>query len=349
MANAMEIDSEGGAFKKLHQLLNEKFLPYHKGETFTADAIWYYFNFHKRKYPTESGYTAAQLREELDKVLYYKTRVKKSPDLEKNGGKYRIIEREFNIVKPNIGRSARFGMKWPYGVDDKSVFSFTETAVVAEGDVMGLGGEGNRGKSVFARALAIENCDDHPVTLVMSENVHMLDENLARVNWKNIFTEDGNWKFEVIEEKKEEKYLDIIRERKDNLVIIDWLNASKDTWLIDQFYKDASERIDKGVVFVIQQKRSYKDYAVGGEAARDYCSVFLLLKKEQLLVDKVKVYDFFDPNDKLYRFNIAGQGSRFTNIAEIYDCPQCKGKRFYQGTQCGRCYGKGYLDVLEPE
>ncbi len=124
---------------------------------------------------------------------------------------------------------------------------------------------------------------------------------------------------------------------------------TKDAYRVSDFYLDLSAVMGDGVAFTIQQKRSYKDYVVGDEAALDFCSVFLLLQRGKIRVAKVKVPGYYDPNEKLYRFSIVDNGSRFSNIAEIYDCPQCKGKKIYQGTQCGRCYGKGYLDVLEPE
>lgn len=287
-------------------------------------------------------------RDAIGQVLYKWSHELKTPILEQNGKKYWVIEHEFKVVKPNATQNKRFDLKWPYGIDDKSKFSFTETAVVTQGDVMGLGGEGNRGKSLFALNLAIENCDEHKVTLILSENVNRLDERLSHVDWREILTDTkDNWKFEVIEEKREEKFLDIVRARKDNLIILDWLDASKDAYLIGQFYLAASERLDTGVFMAIQQKRSYKDYVVGGEAAMDYCSMFLLLKKGKITVAKAKVYDYFDPNDKIYKFDIIKGGSRFSNIFEIYDCPQCKGKKYHQGEKCGKCLGTGYLEVLD--
>lgn len=299
--------------------------------------------------PYKNGSRPQDFRDAVGQVLYNWSHNMVDPVLEQNGKRYWVIEREFKVVKPNMAQSKRFNLHWPRGVDDKTAFSFAETVVVTQGDVIGLGGEGNRGKSTFALNMAIENCEEHNVTLIMSENVHRLDERLSYVDWKNIFTEDGNWKFEVIEEKREERFLDIARSRKNNLVILDWLDASKDSYLIGQFYRAFSERLDKGIGMVIQQKRSYKDWAVGGEAARDYSSIFLLLQEGKLVVDKAKVYDYFDPNAKMYRFDIAKNGSRFANIAEVSDCPQCKGRKHYQGTKCGRCYGKGYISLAESD
>lgn len=343
----MDIDIEGGAFKKIHQLINEKYLPYHKGESFTADKIWYYFNFHKRTYPTESGYTAAQIREELDKVLYYKTKTKTKPDLVKSGNEYRVINREFKIVKPGQ-TSSRFDLRWPVGADG-STFRFDESIIITKGDVMGLGGEGNKGKSVFALDLVVANMDIHKVTLVLSENVQRLDERLSHFTWADIHKPDGDWKFEVIEARGMDEFIDIARDRRDNLIVFDWLNVTKDAYRVSEFYLELSAVLGDGVALAIQQKRSYKDWVVGGEAALDFCSVFLLLQAGKIRVAKVKVPGYYDPNEKLYRFSIVDNGSRFSGIAEIYDCPQCHGKKIYQGTQCGRCYGNGYLDVLDPD
>ncbi|KKK55525.1 hypothetical protein LCGC14_3073690, partial [marine sediment metagenome] len=257
--------------------------------------------------------------------------------------------KEFKMIKPGQGKMNRFDLKWPRGVDDNSSFTFAETIVVTKGDVMGVGGEGNKGKSTFALNLAIENMDDHNVTLVLSENVHRLDERLAHFDWVDIFKPDGGWKFEVIEARGAAEFLDIARERPNNLIIFDWLNVTTDSYKVSDFYETLTKLIDEGVVAVIQQKRSYKDYVVGGEAALDYSSVFLLLRAGKIEVVKAKVYDYFDPNDKMYCFDIIKSGSRFTNIHEVYDCPQCKGKKFYRGEKCGRCYGAGYLFTLEED
>lgn len=332
--------TEDGLYKRASTKLTEKL--------YLLKDQWFYKSDACEICQVNSRPEHGDYRDAIGQVLYNWTRLK-DPILEQNGKKYWVIEREFKTVKPNAAQSKRFNINWPRGIDDNTLFSYAETAVVTEGDALGLGGEGNEGKTLFGINLAIENCEEHKVTLVMSENVKRLDERLSHIDWIDIFTEAGDWKFEVIEEKREERFLDIVRSRKDNLVIVDWIDASKDSYLIGQFFRAVTERLDRGVFMGILQKRSYKDWAVGGEAAKDYCSVFLLLKSGKLVVDKVKVYDYNNPNQKMYKFSIVKNGSRFSNIGEIQDCPQCKGKKYHSGEKCGRCYGKGYLDVMNGE
>lgn len=314
---------------------------FNKGDACELAGCW------KSRFGRKGDDLNQEFRDAIGQVLYNWSHELKEPILEQVGKQYRVIRKEFKTVKPGKGSANRFDLKWPRGVDDNSSFSFAETIVITKGDVIGLGGEGNKGKSCFGLNLAIENMDTHDVTLVLSENVHRLDERLSHFDWVDIFKPNGDWRFEVIEEKGAASFLDVVRERPNNLVILDWLNVTKDAYRVSDFYESLTERTDGGAVFVIQQKRSYKDYVVGGEAALDYSSVFLLLEAGKIRVVKAKVYDYFDPNDKMYCFNIVKGGSRFSGIAEIYNCPTCKGSKNVKGETCGRCYGKGYLFATE--
>ncbi|KKK70151.1 hypothetical protein LCGC14_2926840, partial [marine sediment metagenome] len=78
----------------------------------------------------------AEHRDAIGQVLYKWVHLV-NPVLEQRGKKYWVIEDEFKIVKPNAAQSKRFNLKWPRGVDDNTSFSFAETAVVTQGDVMG--------------------------------------------------------------------------------------------------------------------------------------------------------------------------------------------------------------------
>lgn len=290
----------------------------------------------------------ADYRYAIGQVLYKWTHELKEPLLEQRDKRYWVIERDFKVVKPGSSSDMnKVDIAWPRGIDDNSTFGFDESIVIHKGDVVGLGGEGSKGKSLFCLSLAVENMDKLPTTIIISENIHLLDERLSHFDWVDLYNPDGDWWFEVLEAHQPEEFLDIIRARKDNFVIIDWLSITKESYLVADFYKAASERIDGGVVFVTQQKRSYKDWVVGGEGAYDYTAAFFLLQAGKIRVVKVKVPGYYDPTDKMYRFKIGKSGSRFYDIAEVYDCPQCKGKKYYQGEKCGRCYGLGYLDVME--
>ena len=191
------------------------------------------------------------------------------------------------------------------------------------------------------------NMEKMPTTLVLSENVHRLEERLSHINWVDIHKPDGDWKFEVLEAHGAAEFLDIARERSDNLVVFDWLSVTEDAYRVAEFYEELGKRFNDGVGFVIQQKRSYKNWVVGGESAYDYASAFFLLQSGRITVVKAKVWKAFDPTDKMYSFKIVERGSRFHDIAEIKDCHKCKGKKYYKGDICSGCDGTGYKVVQQ--
>lgn len=286
-------------------------------------------------------------RDAVGQVLYNWTHEMVKPLLVQDGKHYRFINREFKTVKPGQYTNPRFDLVWPKGIDE-SHFSFADTAVVTKGDVMGMGGEGNRGKSTFALGLAVENMNKFNVTLVLSENAQKFEGRAANIGWADIYTngDKSDWRFEVLAGRGQEEFIDIARERKDNLIIYDWLSVTKDAYKVSDFYEALQECGGDGVKFVIQQKRSYHEYVVGGEAALDFCSVFFYLKKDIIEVVKVKTYDANDPNDVLYRFKTAGAGTAFSGIHEIEKCHSCRGTKYVKKELCYSCQGTGYTDVI---
>ena len=336
-----------GLYARAHKVIIEQWLPLQKGKTFTTEDVIRYFKADGvRNY--RDGSSPLEFRRALATVLWNITHRNKTPDLEQNGNRYRLINRDFKVVTPGSTKGGNdFPIVWPRGVSDNTEFGFASTVVVKKGDVLGLGGEGNRGKSAFALNLTTENMDTHPVTLVLSENVHRLEDRLSHFDWVELLKPDGNWKFEVLEAHGSEEFLDIVRERANNLVIIDWLSVTKEAYLVADFYRSVSTLLNDGVCLVVQQKRSYKEYVVGGEGALDNCSVFLILTSGILEVAKAKEWQYNNPNNAMYRFAITNDGSRFCSIGEVKKCPECHGNKFVKGVKCGRCYGNGFIDVLE--
>ena len=320
-----------------------------KGQWFLKADVCELLNCQKPRFDKYGGEDLNQeFRNAIGQVLYNWTHQLKEPLFEQRDKKYRVLNREFKVIKPGYaGSKDKFDFGFPRGVDDGSSFCFEESIVIHKRDVLGLGGEGNKGKSCFGLNVVIENMDKHPVTLVLSENTMRLEDRLTFFDWVDIYKPDGDWKFEVLEAHTADEFLDIARERRDNLLVFDWLTVTAEAYRVSEFYHSLSQCLDNGVAFIIQQKRSYKDWVVGGEAAYDYCSAFFLLQAGKIRVVKAKVTGYFDPNERMYRFKIEKNGSRFSNIAEIKDCPQCKGKKVYQGEKCGRCYGLGYMDVVD--
>ncbi len=160
-----------------------------------------------------------EYRDAIGQVLYNWTHYLIEPILEQRDKKYRFINRDFKVVRPGQ-TSSKFDMKWPVGADG-STYRFDESIIVTKGDVMGLGGEGNKGKSVFALDLVVANMDIHDVTLVLSENVQRLDERLSHFTWADIYKPNGDWKFEVLDAKGADEFIDIARNRKNNLIVFD--------------------------------------------------------------------------------------------------------------------------------
>jgi len=286
-----------------------------------------------------------EYRDAVGRVLYNWTHeLKKEPIFEQRGKRYRLINRDFKTVKPGDFSSKEIEFVWPYGIDDHTSFQFDKSISIQKGDVIGLGGEGNKGKSLFGLNVVTGNMDIHPTTLVLSENVHRLEERLSHFDWVDIY-KDGDWKFEVLEAHGAAEFLDIARERCNNLIVFDWLSVTQEAYRVAEFYEELGKMLDEGVALVIQQKRSYKDYPVGGEGALDYTSAFLLLQSGRISVEKAKVTKDFDPTGKMYSFKIIERGSRFHDISEVKNCHQCKGKKYYQGDICGDCNGTGYKVV----
>ena len=285
-----------------------------------------------------------EYRDAIGQVLYNLTHLK-DPLLEQRDKKYSIINKDFKTVKRGDYTAKEIDFAWPTGVEDHTTFGFEKSITIQRGDVIGLGGEGNRGKSAFGINVVVGNMDSMPTTLVQSENVHRLEERLSHFDWVDIHTKKGEWKFEVLEVHGAAEFLDIARERSNNLIVFDWLSVTTDAYRVAEFYEELGKRFNEGVGFVIQQKRSYKDYVVGGEGALDYTAAFFLLKAGIITVAKVKVPKEFNPSDKMYRFKIVEHGSRFHDIAEVKTCGKCKGKKWVGGDVCGDCDGEGYKVV----
>ncbi len=341
--------NEGGIYSRAADKLRDK-LYLLKGQWFyKSDACDLLGCLRPRHEKDKNGNLSKDLNQEfrdnVGQVLYKWSHDRVGLILEQRGKQYRVINKEFTAIKPGYAAGAnRFDFKWPTNSDEG--FSFKDTIVTYKRDVIGMGGEGNKGKTCFAYNVVVENMDLHPVTLVLTENALRLEERLSHFDWVDIYKPDGDWKFEVLEAHKADEFLDIVRERRDNLIVYDWLYVAEEAYRVGDFYKAVSQTLGDGVAFILQQKRSYKNYAVGGEGARDFCPTFLLLESGKVRVDKAKNCEYWDAEGKIYRFKIRKQGSQFYDVAEVKDCPKCNGNKYIKGNLCSVCNGDGYQDVL---
>jgi hypothetical protein len=122
-----------------------------------------------------------------------------------------------------------------------------------------VAGEKDAGKTSFAMNTAYMNRDTLPVRYLNSEmGEEELEERLvlfpdARLSeWRKIIWIEQSSKFE-----------DAIDP--DGLNIIDFLEIGADAYAVVEDIKHVFDRLRDGLLLIVMQKRSYKEYAVGGE------------------------------------------------------------------------------------
>lgn len=308
----LDIDIEGGAFKKIHQLINEKFLPYQDG-VFTADKVWYHFRFDKRKYPTESGFSATQIREALDQVLYYKTKVKKTPDLERVGNGYRVINRESEELDFwNTEGNAILDLKWPYGREDDTDFQLHNVEIYQGSPVVVSGGS-NYGKSAFLLNFAIANMGTHPILYMTNE-------------WTKEQAADRlrPFGYDLSELKGKIRFIKRFRDWQDavepgSLNLIDYLRTD-DATQVGGMINRIKESLDgRGMAMIALQKQKGRDEGFGGDPTKWDAQLYLSIDYQKLTIVKAKSFNGVDLNNKKFSFRLVEKGSQFHDIVEITD------------------------------
>ena len=308
----IDIDIEGGAFKKIHQLINEKFLPYQEG-VFTADKIWYHFRFDKRKYPTESGYSAVQIREALDQVLYYKTKVKKTPDLERVGNGYRVIDREAEELEFwEADTDSKLDLSWPYGREDNTDF-LLHNVEISPGSVIIVAGDSNMGKSAFCLNFAMDNIGKYPIHYMTNE---WTKEDVAK-RLKPFGYDLSELKGKLKFVKRFRDWWDIIEPR--TLNIIDYLRAD-DTTQVGSMINKVKEKLEgEGAAMIALQKPKGRQEGYGGNPTLWDAQLYISIAYQKLTIVKAKSYDGIDLNNKTFSFRLVEKGSQFHDICEVYE------------------------------
>lgn len=308
---------EQGEYSRANERLHTEFLPFQGGKTFTSEDVFNFFQL--QKYPVEQG---QRLKHVILEILYNKSRKYKKPELEQDGKRYRVIDPTLNEIKwwENTERKT-LEINWPYGAEDYTTFGFEESIVVYPGDVIGLAGEGNKGKTTFALNYLINNLDKYPESIYFTSEFNEMKfrDRIKGFDWVNIYDDKGLPRF--ILAKHEENFQDVIRPKANN--IIDWVDMPDEPWKIGQIFRRAASVVTTGNVFIVMQKRSYKTFAVGGESAMDYASAFFTITYDKglnsnvLKVEKVKTPGTVNPNYKKFRFGIEKGGAKLFGIEEI--------------------------------
>jgi hypothetical protein len=128
-------------------------------------------------------------------------------------------------------------------------------------NVVLVAGEKDSGKTAFAMNAAYLNRDRLDVTYFNSEmGVTELQSRIRKFpqdhfpynEWKKIRWIERATRFE--------DYVD-----PDGLNIIDFLEVGAEAFTVTEDIKRVFDKLDKGLLLIVMQKRSYKEYAVGGE------------------------------------------------------------------------------------
>lgn len=318
----------------------DKWLKLHEDETFTLDDVCKQLNL-----------IDSEKREAMSKVLWYEAH-KPKPRLEKSNRIYRYINNNINILKwwelGEVDQYIPITFPASHDPDDMSYFSFQDSVRMSPASVAVFAGMTNAGKSLIARHLVWDNMDKHKVRLMVSQtSSHAFARYAKNMKWANPMNGDSP-KFDLIE--RYDDFQDIILP--DGFNIVDWLDADKiDYYKIGMLIKGMQIKLTTGILVVMLQKNSDKEWGDGGVKGAKWADLYITLSynreqnfsRAQILKAKEWIGDH-DPNGKNYGFEIVNYGSQLANIREVKKCPKCWGYGKIKNEDCFNCNGLGWVD-----
>ncbi|KKM77605.1 hypothetical protein LCGC14_1368210 [marine sediment metagenome] len=329
-----ELEKVEDKYQIISGLVGE-WLPSH-GDWFTTEDVW--------RHITGQGIILT-VDGKRNVTKYLSEEIKKGT-VRKRGKRYRYIDPD--IVRYSnpweADKEDIIKLKFPvshFG-DEYSEFGFDELFNIHKGDGIVVGGESNEGKTTLVTNIVADNMDDMDVRFVSTEMTDAkLRQRIDRMDWVEPLNGAGKPKFEFGFMEGDD-YEDAIHPDKIN--IIDWIGLRGEFWQIENIIRDMKSRLRDGIVIIVLQKKQGEDNPLGGEFAYRRADVCLSISRGVLKVLKAKDYNQPNPNYKKWAFEIANKGSCFCNIREVEDCPQCRGKKYWGGIKCKRCYGKGFIE-----
>jgi hypothetical protein len=322
---------ETGLYKTASKAV-DKWLRLHKGETFDLDVIC-----------RQMEIKDSEKRNLITIKLAYEV---KQGKLEKSNRIYRYIDNTTKYINwLNNNETETLKITWPYGIEDQTHFGFDGHAVISPGDVIGIAGVTNTGKTTWATNFLWCNMDDYPCTLMGNEYTagkfkRRIQPMLA---WANPLKDDGVPKFELIDRRSNWK--DIIRPNGIN--IVDWIDPRSggfEFYDINMIIEGMQSKLDRGILMFVLQKDPNKDTGTGGQSSEHLSSLYLTMDFGKMTVRKCKEWNGHDPNREMYGFTIVNQGCQFHGIHRVKTCPKCWGKSALGHYKCPVCFSKGYVD-----
>jgi len=323
----MTNETESITYKKASKAVDQ-WLELHKGETFDLDLISRQMGV---KDPAERNLVSIKLAHEV-----------KKGNLTKNNRLYRYIDTSVSYINWVDAKSDDIlDIHFPYGIEDKSHFSFEESVLISPGDLIVIAGTSNMGKTLLCLNFLWENMDKYPCTLMGNEySPSKFKRRISHMDWADPIGGDGKPKFELIE--RYDAWQDIIRP--DNINIIDWIGLGDNFYQIGSILQGIKSKLRGGIALCSIQKNAGKSLGMGGDFGQHLASLYMTIDFEKLTVIKAKEWDRFNPNGKTYGFKIGNSGTMLSYIREIRKCTRCYGSGKVKGDDCGVCGGTGFID-----
>lgn len=319
---------------KIISSLIEDWLPGY-GDWFTREDVWRHI----------TGQGVALTTEGKKNVAKFLGRETEKGAIRKRGKKYRYVDtstvRFSNPFDCEDGDLVHILHPSSHNDGELTAFGFEDTINLHKGDAMVVSGESNEGKSTYVLNILADNMDYHKIRFISTEMTPSKFKGRVKVmDWvKPMNGTMPKFEFGFMDGDNYEDVID-----PDMVNIIDWVGLRGDFWVIQNIIGDMKARLRDGVVILVLQHKKGEDNPVGGEFAYRRADACLSISRGVLKVLKVKDYNQPNPNYRKFAFDINGAGCRFENIREVDDCPQCKGRKYYGGGKCSKCYGKGYVE-----
>jgi len=246
--------------------------------------------------------------------------------------------------------------KFPRSYIDDTAFNIEDLVEVSEGDMVGIFGETNMGKSCIAHSILGENLGlfttkpllmGNELTTSQDEIMPKIKRRLRRMDWVQWEDEKGEMRFDIMPVGADyEEYI-----RRDAINVIDWITLPGEYWMIDSVLKTMKDVVGKGVLVPVLQKKKHAEDPEGGERAKRHCDVELRIDsfgtESILTIGKVKSAKT-KASGRMWAFDIMNYGANLVNIREVVKCSNCWGKG-YVGTggnykRCQSCEGRKYVN-----
>jgi len=167
-------------------------------------------------------------------------------------GVFRLVDKNPHIMDLTAPEEPECSIELPFGLHN--------LVTLYQKNIILVSGEKDAGKTAFAMNVAWMNRDKMPVSYFNSEMG--LEELRGRLRkFPPDYTQEEWQKITWMEQARH--FEDFINP--DGLNIIDFLEVGAEAFTVTDDIRRVFDKLDKGLLLIVMQKRSYKEYAVGGE------------------------------------------------------------------------------------